>query len=103
VIPRAGGEPSPPFDPIESASSQAGRQGGNDDAFHEERAVFSYDRPSAPHPTSPVEERRNSLTSMPRMLTTTGLALLVIVVILLALPLSESFQRFADVLDPPKH
>ncbi len=40
---------------------------------------------------------------MPRVLTATGLTILLIVVILLAFPLSQSFQRFADVLDPPKH
>lgn len=103
VIPLQVGGPFPPFGLSDPASSQAGRPDRNDDAFHEERAIFAFDRSSIPHPVFPAEERRNSLTSMPRMLTTTGLALLVIVVILLAHPLSESFQHFADVLDPPKH
>jgi DNA-binding CsgD family transcriptional regulator len=103
VIPRPVGEPSPPFDRIEATSSQAEGPGRNDDAFHEERAVFSYDRSSFSHPAAPVGERRNPLTSMPRVLTATGLTILLIVVILLAFPLSQSFQRFADVLDPPKH
>ncbi|MES3100507.1 hypothetical protein [Sphingomonas faeni] len=74
-----------------------------DDAFHEERAVFDFGRASIPHPTLLAEEPRNRLTPLVRMLIVAGLAVLVVAIILLAFPLSESFQRFADLLDPPKH
>jgi DNA-binding CsgD family transcriptional regulator len=75
----------------------------NDDAFHERRAVFDYGQSSFTAPAPWEEKKRNSLPASMRMLIVTGMGFLLVVLIILAFPLSESFQRFANVLDPPKH
>ncbi|MEG3172112.1 helix-turn-helix transcriptional regulator [Sphingomonas sp. ZB1N12] len=98
-----GGGYSSPEPTTNGASKRPEEQGPDDDAFHEKRAVFDYDRSSSGFPVFREEKQRNSLSATTRMLITTGLGILLVALIILAFPLSESFQRLADVLDPPKH
>jgi len=100
-MPRAGGGAPPPDVSTDVASSRPEGADRNGDAFHEERAVFDFDLTPFPHPIPPVVEKRNEFAWATRMMIVVGLAVLAIFVILLAFPLSESFQRFANVLDPP--
>ncbi len=102
-IPRLEGEPAPTRSVTNESSRRPEEPDPNDDAFHEKRAVFDYGQSSFTAPAPWEEKKRNSLTASTRMLITTGLGILLVVLIILAFPLSESFQRFADVLDPPKH
>lgn len=98
-----GGGSSSPAGATNGASKRPEEQGREDDAFHETRAVFDYAQSSSVFPVPQEEKQRNSLSATMRMLITTGLGVLLVVLIILAFPLSESFQRLADVLDPPKH
>lgn len=100
-MPRRGGGAPLRKDSTDAASSRPEGADRNGDAFHQERAVFDFDLTPLPHPIPPVAEKRNELSSVTRMMIVAGLAVLVAVAILLAFPLSESFQRFANVLDPP--
>ncbi len=98
-----GGGASSPEPVTDGASKRPEEHGTDDDAFHEKRAVFDYDHSSPSFPSFQEEKQRNSLAATTRMLITTGLGIFLVALIILAFPLSESFQRLADVLDPPKH
>jgi DNA-binding CsgD family transcriptional regulator len=102
-IPRFEGEPSPARSTTDEPSKRPEEPDLNDDAFHEARAVFDYGRSSFMVHAPREEKKRNSLPASMRMLIVTGVGILLVALIILAFPLSESFQRFADVLDPPKH
>lgn len=102
-IPRPEGEPSPPKTITDASSKRPEEQDPDDDAFHEERAVFDYGRSSFLAHAPREEKKRNPLQASTRMLIVTGMGFLLVALMILAFPLSESFQRLADVLDPPKH
>lgn len=100
ITPRGGG-----FSSSESIRNETSKrpeeQAPDDDAFHEKRAVFDHDRSSSGFLVLREEKQRNHLSAVTRMLIATSLGILLVVMIILAFPLSESFQRLADVLDPP--
>lgn len=50
-----------------------------------------------------AREKPKGVNSIPRLLITLSVTLLIILIILLAFPLSESFQRLANAIDPPPH
>lgn len=102
-IPRFEGGPRPARSTTDEPSKQPERLDLDDDAFHERRAVFDYGQSSFTAPATREEEKRNSLPASMRMLIVIGMGILLVAIIILAFPLSESFQRFANVLDPPKH
>lgn len=102
-IPRFEGEPSPSPSITEMASKRPEEPELEGDAFHEERAVFDYGRSSFMAPGPWEEKKRNPLPASTRMLIVIGMGILLVALIILAFPLSEAFQRFANVLDPPKH
>jgi DNA-binding CsgD family transcriptional regulator len=101
-IPHPGGQPAPARSAINQSSKRPEEPAPHDDAFHEGRAVFDYGQSLFTAP-APLVKKRNSLPASTRMLIVIGLCILLVVLIILAFPLSESFQRFANVLDPPKH
>ncbi len=102
-IPRPEGEPWGIDSAIPMPSMRPGRADRNGDAVREERAVFTFDQASIPIPPVRQTEKRNALTAWPRLGTIIALVLLLTIVVLLAFPLSESFQRFANVIAPPQH
>lgn len=102
-IPRFEGEPSPPPSITKGSSKRPEGLDQDGDAFHERRAIFDYGPSSFMVPAPWEEKKRNPLPASMRMLIVTGMGILLVALIILAFPLSESFQRFADVLDPPKH
>lgn len=102
-IPLPEGGPSPSSSVTEGASRRPTDTDRNDDAFHEGRAVFDFDRSSIHVPPLRGEGRRNPLSASTRLLIVAGMVIMLVALIILAFPLSESFQRLADVLDPPKH
>ncbi len=102
-IPLPEGEPAPSQSVTEHVSKRPTETDRNDDAFHERRAVFDFDHSSLHVPLLREEGKRNTLSTTTRMLIVTGMGIMLAALILLSFPLSESFQRLADVLDPPKH
>lgn len=102
-IPRPEGEPLPARSITEEASKRPGEADLSDDAFHERRAVFDYDHSSFRISLPGRAEKRNPLSAFKRLLIVAGIGLMLGALIIIAFPLSESFQRLADVLDPPKH
>ncbi len=101
-IPRQGGEFGDPPPASEGSARRSGMTTGREAAFNEDRLTFDFEDTGfrARQPGKPKGGNRPK--ALPRLFMVAGLALLLAVIILLALPLSESFQRFADVLDPPK-
>lgn len=102
-IPRFEGEPSSPPSITNESSKRPEERDPDGDAFHEDRAVFDYGPSSFMASASWEEKKRNPLSASMRMLIVTGMGILLVMLIILAFPLSEAFQHFADVLDPPKH
>lgn len=102
-IPRFEGETCPPPSITNGTSKRPEEPEPKGDEFHEERAVFDYGRSTFTAPAPRAEKKRNPLPASTRMLIVTGMGILLVALIILAFPLSEAFQRFADVLDPPKH
>jgi DNA-binding CsgD family transcriptional regulator len=101
VMPHRGGGNVHPKPVIESAAEHPEISAERDAAFHEDRMIFDFEEPAfLSLPSVPTEGKRPKALS--RLLMIAGLTLLLILIILLAVPLSDSFQRFADVLDPPK-
>lgn len=96
-------EPFPARSPTSGISKRPEKQDLNGDAFHEERAVFDYGRSSFTASAPREEKKRNPLPASMRILIVTGMGILLVALMILAFPLSESFQRLADVLDPQKH
>lgn len=80
-------------------SGKAEAANGDDGAFRERRVTFDHemtDRPVVGHAAGP-----GSTDPLRRLLLAGALALIIALVLILAFPLSESFQRLADVIDPP--
>lgn len=101
-MPRPGGAPT-----ASDVDSDDGTRRSDDPeerlmVFQEDRAVFEFDGP--PHQSFRVAALDGRPLSRPlvRLLMVAGLTLLIAVIILLAVPLSDAFQRFANVLDPPR-
>lgn len=70
--------------------------------FREDRAAFEFDGPPYQPFRVAVLEGCPRPRLLARLLMVAGLTLLIAVIILLAAPLSDAFQRFANVLDPPR-
>ena len=82
--------------PVQPARKFAmGRRG---DEIREERTAFSF---ADLHDDPPARSGRDGTAALKRLLLTGALILVLIVAIILAFPLSESFQRLANAIEAP--
>lgn len=102
VMPPFGGGTVTP-QPATSGTSEPETRNGMGDEVREERVAFGFQ--GMPMPI--VDEHRDTGTpgsgALKRLLTAGALVLIVTLAIILAFPLSESFQRLANVVAPPNH
>jgi len=100
VMPRLGGGTITPH-PVNSKASEPEKRDGMGDEVREERVAFGFQ--GMPMPAT--EERHDTGThgsgALKRLLLAGALVLIVTLAIILAFPLSESFQRLANVVAPP--
>lgn len=96
-----------PLEPLRSSPAptrrpaDVGTERIDEMAFRETMVEFDYELRSSKAERG--DDGRTEVLPAYRLLLAGALALMLIVIILLAFPLSESFQRFADVLDQPTH
>ena len=67
----------------------------------EQRMPFEFDAADAPRASITVEKTGRGPTPLMRLLLAGLVALIMILSVILAFPLAESFQRLANVIDPP--
>lgn len=104
VIPPRGGEPASfPSAKTQAVESVHELEATAVDQVSEERALFVFAEAIGRTPPSEHERKpSNGYGGFSRLLAATGLAVMIILIIILAFPLSESFQRLANALDPPR-
>lgn len=99
-IPLDGGGRSVGSDASEAMPAD-GDADGDRNEVREARTSFAFDRDRTLPPTAQATREETNRDGLRRMLAILGIVILLIVVIILAFPLSESFQRLANEIEPP--
>lgn len=101
-IPGQGGATASSAAPMHGAKDSRRNDDGDRPGLSEAHVRLDLDRPASSS-TGGTGGWRHAPSPMLRLVAVGGLVLIISLVIILAFPLSESFQRLADKLDPQKH
>lgn len=100
-IPSDGGGASAASDVKEGASEAGEALNDRSDELREARTPFVFEQEFLTRSTAEPLQERAGHVGVQRLLMIAALVLFLVFAIILAFPLSESFQRFANLIQPP--
>lgn len=100
-IPLDGGEAEADIPLIDGSQAAQGEFEAEHEEFREDRTSFVFDHETLPLLSAQSRLQADHDVSLRRLLKIGVLVCILMLVIILAFPLSESFQRLANVIDPP--